>query len=78
MKAQFFSLFFAVLLAQGCATPPESQLLFNGNDLTGWRVDVPAMDTSASLQSPFFVRNNFLVSAGEPQGHLITDAVFQN
>lgn len=66
------------LLAQGCAAPPQPQSLFNGQDLTGWHVDVPAMDTSSSVQSPFFVRDERLVSAGEPQGHLITDALFQN
>lgn len=69
---------FVALLAQGCATPPHPQALFNGKDLTGWHVDVPAMDTSSSVQSPFFVRNELLVSAGEPPGHLITDALFQN
>ncbi len=65
------------LIAQGCATPPQPQMLFNGQDLTGWHADVPAMDTS-SVESPFFVRDGFLVSAGEPRGHLITDATFQN
>ncbi len=70
------------LLAQGCTTqpqqqPPQPQMLFNGTDLTGWHPDVPAMDTS-SVESPFFVRNGLLVSAGEPRGHLITDSTFQN
>ena len=71
---------FVVLLAHGCTTQPpqpQTQMLFNGTDLTGWHADVPAMDTS-SVESPFFVRDGFLVSAGEPRGHLITDAVFQN
>ncbi|HRJ28280.1 MAG TPA: DUF1080 domain-containing protein [Cyclobacteriaceae bacterium] len=51
--------------------------LFNGTDLTGWHVDVPAMDTSA-IQSPFTVREGLLVSLGEPRGHLITDSVYEN
>jgi len=68
---------FAALLAQGSAAQPQTQLLFNGKDLTGWHVDVPAMDTTA-VQTPFFVRHGLLVSAGEPQGHLITDSLFQN
>jgi hypothetical protein len=73
-----FVLGLMALVTHGCAAQPGSQLLFNGQDLTGWHVDVPAMDTSSSLQSPFFVRNERLVSAGEPRGHLITDAVFQD
>lgn len=52
--------------------------LFNGNDLTGWHVDVPEMDTNHMLKSPFLVRNHELVSMGEPNGHLITDAVYHD
>jgi len=69
---------FVALLARGSDAQPQTQLLFNGKDLTGWHVDVPAMDTSSSMESPFFIRDELLVSAGEPQGHLITDSVFQN
>ena len=36
------------------------------------------MDTDSTLTSPFFVREGFLVSAGEPRGHLITEAEFQD
>ena len=74
----FLLLCFVGLLAQGCTTDQQSQLLFNGKDLAGWHIDVPAMDTISTLQDPFFVRDGLLVSAGEPQGHLISDAVFQN
>ena len=52
--------------------------LFNGKDLVGWHVDVPARDSSARVRNPFIVRNGMLVSLGEPQGHLITDAVYRN
>ena len=51
--------------------------LFNSIDLSGWHVDVPAMDTS-DVQSPFIVREGLLVSLGEPRGHLITDNVYEN
>lgn len=51
--------------------------LFNGNDLNGWHVDVPEMDTS-NARNPFIVRNNMLVSLGTPNGHLITDSSFQD
>jgi hypothetical protein len=52
--------------------------LFNGKDLKGWHVDVPEMDTSATARNPFIVRNGLLVSMGKPNGHLITDSVYQN
>lgn len=51
--------------------------LFNGNDLSGWHVDVPEMD-SGNASNPFIVRNNMLVSLGTPNGHLITDSSFQD
>ena len=56
----------------------ESISLFNGKDLSGWHVDVPEMDEDPDLQSPFLVRNGMLVSLGEPNGHLITDSIFEN
>jgi hypothetical protein len=52
--------------------------LFNGRDLTGWHVDVPKMDNDPNVKSPFIVRDGMLVSLGTPNGHLITDAVYQN
>ncbi len=70
--------YFVALFTAGAVAQSQTQLLFNNEDLTGWHIDVPAMDLDSSLQSPFFVRNQFLVSAGEPQGHLITDSLFQN
>jgi hypothetical protein len=56
----------------------ETKSLFNGNDLTGWHVDVPAMDDNPDAINPFIVRNGMLVSLGTPQGHLITDSVYSN
>ena len=52
--------------------------LFNGKDLTGWHVDVPAMDDNPEAINPFIVRDKMLVSLGEPRGHLITDADYQD
>lgn len=60
-----------------CSTRKTSQL-FNGKNLKGWHVDVPAMDTNKATISPFIVRNGMLVSLGEPRGHLVTDAVYQD
>ncbi|MCP4258703.1 MAG: DUF1080 domain-containing protein [Planctomycetes bacterium] len=56
----------------------QSKSLFNGKDLSGWHVDVPKMDNDPDMKSPFIVRNGLLVSLGTPNGHLITDAVYQN
>jgi len=52
--------------------------LFNGHNLDGWHIDVPAMDKDPSARNPFIVRDGKLVSLGKPGGHLITDAVHEN
>lgn len=52
--------------------------LFNGRDLSGWHVDVPAMDRDPSARNPFIVRNGLLVSLGTPGGHLITDVAHED
>src|SRR5437867_1339177 len=52
--------------------------LFNGKNLSGWHVDVPAADSNARLRNPFIVRNGMLVSLGEPRGHLITDSTYHD
>ena len=52
--------------------------LFNGKDLTGWHMDVPAMDSNPDTTVPFLVRNGMLVSLGIPGGHLITDEIYMN
>jgi hypothetical protein len=63
-----------------CVTPepPKPVSLFNGVDLTGWHVDVPAMDQNPDTINPFIVRDSMLVSLGTPGGHLITDSVYSN
>jgi hypothetical protein len=63
-----------------CVTPepPKPVSLFNGVDLTGWHVDVPAMDQNPDTINPFIVRDSMLVSLGTPGGHLITDSVYGN
>lgn len=54
----------------------KSVSLFNGNNLDGWHIDVPAMDTIPDAINPFIVRDGMLVSLGTPQGHIITDKVY--
>ena len=79
MRTLLCGLLFVSLAA--CKSQPSAEnpiKLFNGNDLTGWRVDVPKMDEDPSLESPFLVRNGMLVSMGTPGGHLITDKIFRN
>lgn len=56
----------------------RSLSLFNGQNMTGWHVDVPQMDNDPIARNPFIVRNGMLVSLGTPGGHLISDAVYQD
>ncbi len=63
-------------LSLALVAQPKS--LFNGKDLAGWHVDVPAMDSLKNLPSSFIVRNGNLVSMGKPEGHLITNASYEN
>jgi hypothetical protein len=56
----------------------EPVSLFNGKDLSGWHIDVPALDNDSTVQSPFLVRNGMLVSMGKPNGHIISDDVYEN
>lgn len=58
--------------------PGQPRSLFNGRDLSGWDVDVPAADSNVRLRSPFVVRNGMVVSLGEPRGHLLTDSTFRD
>ncbi|MBX7132383.1 MAG: DUF1080 domain-containing protein [Fimbriimonadaceae bacterium] len=51
----------------------EAISLFNGKDLAGWHMDVPALDKDPNGKKPFIVRNGVLVSLGSPGGHLITN-----
>jgi hypothetical protein len=52
--------------------------LFNGEDLSGWWLDVPALDNRPNEPKPFVVRKKVLSTTGSPGGHLITNANFQN
>ncbi len=74
----------ALCLITACAwlrsAPPQQQprMLFNGKDLAGWDVDVPAADSNVRLRSPFAVRDGMIVSLGEPRGHLISDSSYRD
>ncbi len=75
----FFALFFFLI---SCKTKDQkgsgTSSLFNGKDLSGWHVDVPDMDEDSQVKNPFIVRDGMLVSLGDPRGHLISDAVYEN
>jgi hypothetical protein len=77
MKSTFCFLVTLFVMTHGqlCA---QSKDLFNGKDLSGWHIDVPDMDKDPNLKTPFIVRNGLLVSLGTPNGHMITDSIYQN
>lgn len=77
MKAATLNLA-TLFIAFACGSSVAPRSLFNGTDLTGWHVDIPAADTNARLRNAFTVRNGLLVSLGEPRGHLITDSSYRN
>lgn len=75
MKSLHRSCLVATLaLGTAAVARPLSLPLFNGRDLAGWHIDVPAMDKDPALASPFVVREGKRVSLGQPKGHIITDA----
>lgn len=73
--------FAIVIIISLCFIQPlkaQQKSLFDGQSLKGWHVDVPDMDKNPNAPNPFVVRNGMLVSLGDPRGHLITDAIYQN
>ena len=79
-----FIILLVTIVASACfstrqtKTTTRSYSLFNGKDLKGWHIDVPEMDANAATRNPFIVRNGMLVSLGTPNGHLISDSIYQN
>jgi|SRR5690554_884558 len=76
MKNPLLILFLVLTVFMGGAQ--ETISLFNGTDLKGWYMDVPDLDDNPDGKIPFIVREGLLVSLGEPKGHLITDATYEN
>ena len=66
------------LILTSCKKESPSIQLYNGKNLEGWHMDVPAMDSLPNMNPPFIVRKGNLVSLGEPRGHLITNDVYKN
>lgn len=78
IRHALYPLIFILFLTISQEALSQSWSLFNGKDLSGWHVDVPAMDTNKTAINPFIVRNGMLVSLGRPNGHLITDSTYKN
>ena len=57
---------------------PHTRSLFNGKDLTDWKVDVPHLDKHPDGKVPFVSRDGMLVSLGSPGGHLVHDEINRN
>lgn len=68
----------ATLAACAGTAKGDAAMLFNGKDLAGWHVDVPAIDSNPSTPSPFAVRDGMLEVRGEPHGHLISDSSYRD
>ena len=75
---QVFVVMAAIVVVSCSTSPTKTTSLFNGKDLDGWHIDVPEMDTVPGAINPFIVRDGMLVSLGEPQGHIISDSVYQD
>ncbi|MDT7830535.1 DUF1080 domain-containing protein [Pricia sp. S334] len=73
-----FILLLVIFSMVGSARAQSTMSLFNGKNLSGWRVDVPKMDSVPNTRNPFIVREGLLVSLGTPQGHLITDKEYRD
>ena len=78
MEKTFFIFLIIASSMISCQKVEQPISLFNGQDLTGWHVDVPEKDTNNLARDPFIVREGMLVSLGTPQGHLITDSIYEN
>lgn len=77
-KSIFTSFLTGAMLFCTVALQAQTRSLLNFRNFDGWHIDVPAMDNDASVKSPFILRNGVFVSLANPQGHIITDASYQN
>lgn len=69
--------FLFVLPVVSADAQAQSVSLFNGKNLDGWHMDVPAMDDDSTIRAPFTIRDTMLVSLGVPRGHLLTDDQYE-
>ena len=80
MRILIFFISLSLFSCKSSETTKETKTysLFNGNNLSGWHVDVPDMDDNPQEINPFIVRDGMLVSLGDPRGHLLTDSIYEN
>lgn len=76
MKKKFIVAIATLYITTACYAQTQSP--FNGRDFSNWHTDVPKMDTDKLAKSPFIIRNDMIVLLANPQGHLITNEVYQN
>ncbi len=67
----------AFFFLMGCKVE-SGKSLFNEEDLAGWDLDVPLLDSVPNAQAPFVIKEGMLVSLGEPRGHLMTRETYRN
>ena len=77
MNSHYFLFISFFYLFTSTWAKPKIQSLFNGKDLTGWSMDIPAHDKKSELAKSFIVRDGMLVSLGKPFGHLLTDKEYE-
>lgn len=75
---KYVVLSFLILFSTVSTCSQSTSSLFNGKNLEGWHIDVPALDSIPEARIPFIVRDGLLVSLGTPEGHLITDSTYQD
>ena len=75
---KYVVLSFLILFSTASTFSQSTSSLFNGKNLEGWHIDVPALDSIPEARIPFIVRDGLLVSLGTPEGHLITDKTYQD
>ena len=79
MKSTFlYFILLIVAFSYSLVSKSKVQSLFNGKDLSGWSMDIPAHDKKPELPKSFIVRDGMLVSLGKPSGHLLTDNEYEN
>lgn len=76
MKRCSLVLFSLLVACIGVYSRSPEVSLWNGRDLTGWHVDVPAADGGKVVEPSFVVEDGLLISKGSPEGHLITDSAY--
>ena len=78
----FSVLVIMVSLLMGCqgmggpTEPSKKIMLFNGKDLTGWKLFIP--DESVDVNKIWTVRNGVVHCTGKPNGYMRTEAEYTN